>query len=261
MDPRIPLLLALCAPLAAGCFQAVNTGADDNADTSTGSGGRGGTASTGKGGSAPTGSSGSASTGKGGAPATGSGGAPGTSGGPPDEPETFSTVLETPPIEFTLPDGTPSSTTDPCESMSAQVTTRLLKNCAGCHGGRTDGERRGQPPFDYVLNNEKLIAARSSSVPDPLAPPANQIPGTVSFQGMRFLVPGDPDHSRIYVRAKAGVTGIDAGGMPPADVVGLPANKNRMTVSDVSLIRQWILDCVEEPEGGGGEGGAAGGGG
>ena len=52
----------------------------------------------------------------------------------------------------------------------------------------------------------------------------------------RFLVPGDPDHSRIYLRTLHGE-------MPPPDIIGLPANP-RPSVSDLSVLRHWIESCV-----------------
>jgi hypothetical protein len=36
--------------------------------------------------------------------------------------------------------------------------------------------------------------------------------------------------------------------MPPADIVGLPGNPNRPTVSDVSVFRHWIAQCLGKKE-------------
>ncbi len=131
-------------------------------------------------------------------------------------------ALETPEIE--LPDGT--TTTDPCVSVVQDATTILTTNCAGCHGGGT--ARQGTPPFDYVLDVEKLKTARSESIADPLDAPL----------GFRFLRPGDPEHSRLWRR----VAGHE---MPPPDTTGLPPLP-RPTTSDASVLHSWIKLCVPE---------------
>jgi hypothetical protein len=79
-----------------------------------------------------------------------------------------------------------------------------------------------------VLDVAQLLMKVSATVDDP-----------DTKQPARFLVPGDPDHSRIYVRAMRGE-------MPPPDVVGLPANP-RPSVSDLSVLQAWIAHCLEEP--------------
>jgi len=227
----------------AGCFQEFNPDAAKNAflgealdaGRSTGAAGARTTTTTG-----PTRGTTTTST-----TSSGAGGAGGT-----DPPEDLVTLILTPPIDFVQPDGTPGSTTVPCEATSAHAATIFLLNCAGCHGGRTAGERQGQPPFDYVLDPERLMTARSATVPDPLAPPENQIPNTPTFEGMRFIVPGDPDHSRIYLR-------VTRKEMPPPPIVGMTDTlKSRPNVSDFSVLREWITNCLEEPDpGDGGTGG------
>jgi hypothetical protein len=116
-------------------------------------------------------------------------------------------------------------TDDPCTATSFHATAILRAACAPCHGGGP-GQNLGQPPFDFVLDVKRLLTAVSSTVKDP-----------VTMQPVRFLVAGDPDHSRLYVR-------MFKREMPPGDVVGLPPNPNRPTVSDVSVIRQWIGHCL-----------------
>ncbi|HTE54690.1 MAG TPA: hypothetical protein VK698_27740 [Kofleriaceae bacterium] len=132
-------------------------------------------------------------------------------------------ALDTPPIE--LPDG--ETTDDPCVATSLQATEILTTNCAGCHGGDSPGARQGQPPFDYVLDLEQLKGARSATVPDPIEPEL----------GMRFVRPGDPESSRVWVR-------IAAGEMPPELPIGVDPIP-RPTISDASTLYTWILDCVE----------------
>jgi hypothetical protein len=128
---------------------------------------------------------------------------------------------------------------DSCDAITSQARTILETDCASCHGGRTPGEHHGVPPFDFVLDFEKLKVARSGSALDPTDPRL----------GMRFLIPGHPDDSRIYQR-------IRRGEMPPMPDVPLP----RPTVSDTSLLRDWIMRCMGPSETGSGGAGGAGGG-
>jgi hypothetical protein len=138
-------------------------------------------------------------------------------------------VLDTPPID--LPDGT--TTTDRCKLITLQAREILHTNCARCHGGESPGARQGQPPFDCVMDFDKLQTMVSASVRDPRDP----------GRGMRFLIPGDPDNSRLYVR-------IARAEMPPVPPLGLDAIP-MPSVSDVSLLRTWIGSWL------GGEGGMA----
>jgi hypothetical protein len=132
-------------------------------------------------------------------------------------------ALDTPAID--LPDG---STTDPCVLTTLQATEILRTNCAGCHGGGP-GENRGE--FDFILDFDKLKVARSKSTGMP-----------------RFVVPGFPEASRVYLR-------IARREMPPPQPLGLPPLP-RPTVSDISVLYEWIASCLGPPEmsdGGGGE--------
>lgn len=151
-------------------------------------------------------------------------------------PGTSHTVaLDTPPIE--LDDG--SSTADPCIATTASAMAVLGHYCAPCHGGSSPGARQGQPPFDFVLDVGRLESAVSATVKDP-----------ITHEPVRFLVPGDPDHSRIYLRAYKGE-------MPPPDLVGLPPTP-RPTVSDLSVLRAWIASCLGAPPAEPGDGGGPG---
>jgi hypothetical protein len=93
----------------------------------------------------------------------------------------------------------------------------LEKYCAPCHGGRTPGERAGNPPFDFVLDVQKLTTLSTPNTTPP----------------MLFVKPGDPDQSRVYQRASRGE-------MPP--LIGGPVQ--RPTASDLSLLRFWIESCL-----------------
>jgi hypothetical protein len=134
-------------------------------------------------------------------------------------------ALDTPSIE--LADGGTAS--DSCDATRSQALDILENNCARCHGGETPGARQGAPPFDCVLDTRKLLTMTSATVKDP-----------ATLQPARFLVAGDPDHSRIYVRAMNS-------DMPPPDVIGLPPSP-RPSASDLSVLRQWIASCVQEPD-------------
>jgi hypothetical protein len=106
----------------------------------------------------------------------------------------------------------------------------LDKYCGGCHGGRTPGERAGSPPFSFVLDVGKLTSTYTNNTMPPLL----------------FVKPGDPEHSRVYLR-------IRKGEMPPAMPLGLA----RPTTSDVSVLHEWIANCIAK-QGGAGAGGAGG---
>jgi mono/diheme cytochrome c family protein len=150
---------------------------------------------------------------------------------PPEEPKSdagLTTVIlpGPPPFGFFDPNGEIVTSEEPCDATRAQANAILTKNCADCHGGRTPGERAGNPPFDFVLDPVKLTSTFTQNTTPP----------------MKFVVPGDPDHSRLYVRARLGE-------MPPAAQMQLP----RPTVSDISVLHHWISYCLgaSPPSGGG----------
>src|SRR6188474_1619789 len=141
-----------------------------------------------------------------------------SSGSPvnPPEPEKeggLSTVIlpGPPPFAFYDPSGQIVTSDEPCHATSAQAIAILTKNCADCHGGRTPGERAGNPPFDFILDPVKMTKTFTQNTTPP----------------MKFLSPGDPQHSRLYVRARLGE-------MPPLAQMQLP----RPTVSDISVLHE-----------------------
>jgi hypothetical protein len=135
------------------------------------------------------------------------------------EPQT--SALDTSAIE--LPDG--GTARDGCEATNIEARAILERTCARCHGGGGPGARQGAPPFDSVLDTTRLVTMVSATAKD-----------TDTHKPARFLVPGDPDHSRIYLRPLNGE-------MPPPDVIGLPPNP-RPSVSDLSVLRHWVESCV-----------------
>jgi hypothetical protein len=130
-------------------------------------------------------------------------------------------ALENPALE--LGDGRTTNTG--CEAVELQAFDILERTCARCHGGDTAGARQGTPPFDCVLEPERMVSMVSATAKDP-----------EGLQPARILVPGDAAHSRLYLRSLHGE-------MPPPDVIGLPANP-RPSVSDLSVLRHWIDSCM-----------------
>lgn len=126
-----------------------------------------------------------------------------------------------------LPDGGFAS--DGCAATRAEAYAILERTCARCHGGDNPGARQGTPPFGSVLDPTQMTTMVSATAKDP-----------ATHEPARFLVPGDPDSSRIYLRP------LNAE-MPPPDVIGLPPNP-RPSVSDLSVLRHWIESCVDESD-------------
>jgi hypothetical protein len=117
--------------------------------------------------------------------------------------------LGTPPI--LLPDGT--TTTEPCVAVKTESMAIREKFCAGCHG---PGKSQGQPLFDFVLDDEKLMAT------------------TYPQSGLLFIAPGDPGHSEVYQRVSLGL-------MPPSASDIANQASARPTTSDISVLREWIM--------------------
>lgn len=126
-----------------------------------------------------------------------------------------------------LPDGGLAS--NGCAATRAEAHAILERTCARCHGGGDSGARQGTPPFDCVLDPAQMTTMVSATAKDP-----------ITHAPARFLVPGDADSSRIYLRPLNGE-------MPPPDVIGLPPNP-RPSVSDLSVLRHWIESCVDESD-------------
>jgi hypothetical protein len=137
---------------------------------------------------------------------------------PPSNPPLTTAILPgPPPFAFFDEMGVLVTSNDPCDATRTQAIKILTKDCAGCHGGRTPGERAGVPPFDFVLDPAKLTTTYTNNTTPP----------------MLFVAPGDPDHSRVYVRVRRGE-------MPPPSLTLAP----RPTVSDLSVFYEWISNCI-----------------
>ncbi len=119
-------------------------------------------------------------------------------------------------IEETMP------AASPCEKTAADAHAILMKNCAFCHG--IGAASSGVPRFDFVMDDDQLKAkswTREGATP------------------IRFLIPGDPDNSAIYQRA---VMNRD---MPPPYADPQQPNYPRITYSQGSVLREWILNCFQ----------------
>lgn len=128
--------------------------------------------------------------------------------------------------------------TNPCTgcALTCLETQDILEtSCARCH----NGENAPGSPLNFILDGRRLSTATS---------PYSHTP---------YLVPGDPDHSPVYLRA----VGTGEALHPPE-----PAIVPRVTISGISVLRQWISSClgparVMDATGGSGNGGNEAGGG
>jgi hypothetical protein len=137
----------------------------------------------------------------------------------PDAGSGYTVSLDTPSIELDFEGGT---TRDACVATTEQARAILQRNCGGCHA----------PPaamggFRSILDFPVLVTLTSSTLRDP-----------ITGAPVRLVIPGDPDGSRVYRRAAAGE-------MPPTRDASLPPLP-RPTISDVSVLRQWIKDCLPQ---------------
>jgi hypothetical protein len=136
-------------------------------------------------------------------------------GAPPPEPMA--------PAEPDMPDAAAPINTSPvdCDQVRAQARKIRENNCAGCHEAPAKSGN-----FNFVLDDETLM-------------------GAVSSTGQRFILPMQPDKSRLYQR-------VAAGEMPPVGA--------KLGPDDVATLRQWIMNCMmaSTSPGTGGTGGSGG---
>ncbi|MEY2931398.1 MAG: hypothetical protein RL033_2147 [Pseudomonadota bacterium] len=130
----------------------------------------------------------------------------------------FTTSLDTPPIELDVEGEV--TTRDPCVATTLQAREILTTYCSECHA--PPGAAGG---FASILDFPTLINARSTTQRDP-----------VTNEAVRLLIPGSPEQSRLYLRARTGE-------MPPRRDPALP-QLARPTVSSLSVLRTWISSCV-----------------
>ncbi len=109
-----------------------------------------------------------------------------------------------------------------CAKTALDAHEILRANCAVCHDiGQASS---GVPRFDFLMDDEQLKAKTWERMGQP---------------AQRFLIPGDPDNSVVYERAAI------SRNMPP--VQGDPQQPfyPRVTYSEASVLREWILNCFE----------------
>jgi hypothetical protein len=122
-----------------------------------------------------------------------------------------------------------------CALTCLQTQEILERSCAICH----DAENAPGRPLTFILDGGRLSTTTSP------------------FSHTTYLVPGDPDHSPVYLRA----VGTGEAPHPPDPGIAAP-----VTISDLSVLRQWISSClgparVADATGGSGNGGNEAGGG
>jgi hypothetical protein len=130
---------------------------------------------------------------------------------PPPADGTIPVMTATPAI--LLDDGT--TTTDPCVKVMQDSRKIRETTCAACH----NGQGALGAPLTFVLDDDECTQKEASS----------------KYAGQHYVVPGDPDHSLIYKRA------VLVGDMPPHSTDVANGINARPTVSDASVLRQWIL--------------------
>ena len=124
---------------------------------------------------------------------------------------------------------------DGCAKVDLDATDILQRKCAGCHDGPGTAMNS---PLTFIMDPDQLMTR----------------PPSMQFTGERYVLPGNPARSLIYQRA---VINKD---MPYSSSTLVPANL--LTVSESSVLYQWIASCVGVApmmEGGGAGGMAAGG--
>jgi hypothetical protein len=125
----------------------------------------------------------------------------------------------------TTNNGVVGTTSSACEANNMQVMSMFTRYCGGCH----NGQNQGTPPFNFILDPKQLTTViLGTSFPKPL------------------VIPGDPDQSEVYIRIATGRMPVDTSGLnigqlrPPAQSDGV----TRPTLSDLSVIREWINSCL-----------------
>jgi hypothetical protein len=137
------------------------------------------------------------------------------------------TLTETPPIQVVtdLGAGVDKSyglVSDVCKTTTAQATWILGTYCGACH---ETPNKLGLPAYDYILDFNRLMDPASET----------------DLPNVRFLVRGDPANSRIYQRVSARV---GKAAMPPISNDSSSAAIPRPTISDVSVLQEWIKSCL-----------------
>jgi hypothetical protein len=99
-----------------------------------------------------------------------------------------------------------------CTMTRSKARQVLRADCAGCHE-----KPNNQANFDFILDLDTLKAGIAST-------------------GQKFVMGGDPLHSRIYVR-------MSAGEMPPVGKTPRPS------AEDVKIVWDWLQNCFDDDDG------------
>ena len=116
------------------------------------------------------------------------------------------------------------SGSDPCAKVTQDAMNLLTTKCVPCHTS-------SNPPLNFITDVSRLTTVSSptpSYAPNP-----------------HYVVPGKPEDSLIYIRAAINKD------MPLQNPL---APSNGLTVSESSVLREWIASCVPgaKPEAGSG---------
>jgi hypothetical protein len=147
----------------------------------------------------------------------------------PGDREIFTNIDETDTVETA------------CDKTSLDAHKILNDNCAACHNAGA-ASRGSAPVFDFVMDDMKMMTTDW----EPQGAPK-----------IKFLVPGDPNNSAIYLRAAI------RRDMPPLQLSVDQPFYPRVDYSAAAVLQDWIKNCVGSSggdTGGGGNGGEGGGG-
>ena len=133
------------------------------------------------------------------------------------------------PVDTTTPDiglkandaGDVTDSTDPsgaCAKVVQDTADILKRKCAGCHEGAPNVPGA---PLTFIMDPTLLATTPSTSQ---------------KFTGQPYLMPGNPEGSLIYQRA------VLIKDMPLQSPLSPPSY---LTVSEASVLRQWISSCVD----------------
>jgi hypothetical protein len=119
-----------------------------------------------------------------------------------------------------------------CDKVRQDAAAIRMRVCSGCHG--LAGAQGA--PLTFILDDSKLINGKSRSSTN---------------AGKTYVIPGDPDSSLIYRRAAI------VRDMPPGST-DVRYSSSSLSISDCSVLREWILNCTGAPPASTGTGGETG---
>ncbi|MBV9947036.1 MAG: hypothetical protein JOZ69_09320, partial [Myxococcales bacterium] len=126
--------------------------------------------------------------------------------------------------------GDGSVTMDPCEQTRQEALAIRQTSCAPCHGPGSVVSPTAVAKFTFVLDDAKLVTSKASN-------------------SQAYVTPGDPTNSYVYQRMSAGT-------MPPPPsiattyLMGAAKTLTYPSESDISIMYEWILNCVDGTDGG-----------